>query len=106
VAEVAIVFAWVALFGLICVLIAIARGFEWWIGALMGLLGCVGVVLMLVMKPKANSTWLGHGALPPPPVGAQWVADPTRRHELRLWDGATWTGHISDRGVSGWDPLQ
>ncbi|MBK9972314.1 MAG: DUF2510 domain-containing protein [Ilumatobacteraceae bacterium] len=37
---------------------------------------------------------------------SQWAPDPTRRHELRLWDGAQWTPHVSDQGRSGWDPLQ
>ncbi|MCB0980400.1 MAG: DUF2510 domain-containing protein [Acidimicrobiaceae bacterium] len=53
------------------------------------------------MRPSGGAT----PHLPPPPQGAQWAADPTRRHELRLWDGRVWTPHVSDRGVSGWDPL-
>ena len=47
----------------------------------------------------------GNSALPPPPPGAQWVKDPTGRHELRLWDGRQWTGNVSNQGRSGWDPL-
>ncbi|HKO85810.1 MAG TPA: DUF2510 domain-containing protein, partial [Actinomycetota bacterium] len=26
-----------------------------------------------------------------------WLADPSRRHELRYWDGQRWTEHVSDR---------
>lgn len=37
---------------------------------------------------------------------ANWYPDPTQRHELRYWDGAAWTAHVSDRGVQGSDPLQ
>ncbi len=28
---------------------------------------------------------------------AGWNPDPTGRHELRYWDGSTWTDHVSDR---------
>lgn len=36
---------------------------------------------------------------------AAWLADPTRRHQLRYWDGAAWTDHVSDGGVQGTDPV-
>jgi hypothetical protein len=36
---------------------------------------------------------------------ASWLADPTGRHELRYWDGSTWTDHVSDQGVTGLDPV-
>jgi uncharacterized protein YxjI len=37
---------------------------------------------------------------------ANWYPDPTSRHELRYWDGAAWTDHVSNRGVTGTDPVQ
>lgn len=44
-----------------------------------------------------------------PPIQATapagWIADPTGRHELRYWDGAAWTEHVSDAGVQGTDAL-
>lgn len=30
------------------------------------------------------------------PREAQWAPDPYRRHELRYWDGAQWTEHVSE----------
>ena len=50
-------------------------------------------------------------APPPPPLvaptarPAEWLPDPTRRHELRFWDGARWSDHVSDRGVASYDRL-
>jgi Protein of unknown function (DUF2510) len=32
--------------------------------------------------------------LPPP----MWAADPSGRHQLRYWNGASWTGYVSDNG--------
>jgi hypothetical protein len=39
------------------------------------------------------------------PAGAGWSPDPSGRHQLRYWDGATWTDHVSDGGVAGTDPI-
>jgi hypothetical protein len=45
-------------------------------------------------------------SVPPPPAApAMWAADPTARHELRYWNGTTWTAHVSDRGIATTDPL-
>lgn len=32
-----------------------------------------------------------------------WLPDPTSRHQLRWWDGAKWTEHVSDGGESAID---
>jgi uncharacterized protein YxjI len=37
---------------------------------------------------------------------ANWHPDPMGRHQLRYWDGAAWTDHVSDNGVQAVDPLQ
>jgi hypothetical protein len=42
---------------------------------------------------------------PPPPPPAGWHPDPTGRHELRYWDGAAWSSHVSDAGVTASDPV-
>jgi hypothetical protein len=34
----------------------------------------------------------------------QWYPDPSGRHELRYWEGSSWTGHVSDQGVTSLDP--
>ena len=47
---------------------------------------------------------------PPPPSGelqlpAGWQPDPSGRHELRYWDGSTWSAHVSNSGVVAQDPM-
>ena len=37
-------------------------------------------------------------------VAPDWYPDPSQRHELRYWDGQTWTPNVSDQGVVGIDP--
>jgi uncharacterized protein YxjI len=37
---------------------------------------------------------------------ANWYPDPMTRHELRYWDGSNWTEHVSDKGITGTDPLK
>ena len=48
--------------------------------------------------------------VPPPPPSAidlapGWQRDPSGRNELRYWDGAKWTSHVSNAGVPGSDPM-
>ncbi len=43
-----------------------------------------------------------HAAMEP---SANWYPDPTRRHELRYWDGERWTEHVSDSGTTATDPV-
>lgn len=90
------------LFGVICMVIAMSRGQQWWVGFLLGFFfSCLGLVVVLVMKP-AGATMQG---IPPPHPNSQWLADPTGRHQYRLWDGQRWSGHVSDNGRSSFDPL-
>lgn len=39
-------------------------------------------------------------------AAANWYPDPTQRHQLRYWDGTTWTAHVSDNGITAHDPPQ
>lgn len=36
---------------------------------------------------------------------AGWYPDPNHTHELRYWDGDTWTEHVSDQGVTSTSAL-
>lgn len=36
---------------------------------------------------------------------AGWMPDPTAQHQLRYWDGAAWSEHVSDQGVTTSDPI-
>jgi len=36
---------------------------------------------------------------------ANWYPDPTGAHQLRYWDGSTWTENVSDGGVVGKAPV-
>ena len=38
-------------------------------------------------------------------TGAQWAPDPSGRHQLRFWDGRTWTAHVMDEQVVSQDAL-
>lgn len=35
----------------------------------------------------------------------RWSADPTGRHQLRWWDGTTWTDQVADDQQQSVDPL-
>jgi Protein of unknown function (DUF2510) len=53
----------------------------------------------LLAPAVQTGTWV-QGA-----VAAGWFADPSRRHELRYWDGQQWTEQVSDRGTQAVDPI-
>jgi len=61
----------------------------------------------------AGATGVTGGAARPVPASAAprelpppaWHPDPTRRHELRWWDGGEWTEFVGDGGVMSEDPV-
>jgi hypothetical protein len=84
------------------------RGTE---GALLGLLlGIIGVIIISCLSPKPGfqQPLRRTVAYHPPPTyvpSGQWAPDPYRRHELRWWNGVTWSDQVSDSGVHTVDPL-
>lgn len=41
-----------------------------------------------------------------PTAPPQWSPDPSGRHQLRYWDGTSWSQHVADDGLTGTDPVQ
>ncbi len=39
------------------------------------------------------------------PLDPQWNVDPYGRHELRFWNGQSWTDRVADRGIENIDPV-
>lgn len=35
-----------------------------------------------------------------------WYPDPTRRHQVRYWDGRIWTAYVADQGAQSTDPIK
>jgi len=63
----------------------------------------IGFVLLIVLLVRSTKRGRepGQGVR----ASANWMVDPTGRHELRFWDGSTWTAHVSDAGQQSEDPL-
>lgn len=54
----------------------------------------------------APPPYLTPGPFAAGPAGEyRWVADPTGRYELRLWDGQAYTAHVSSNGQISTDPV-
>jgi hypothetical protein len=50
-------------------------------------------------SPESSGGYPVAASMPP-----QWHPDPSGRHELRYWNGTTWTDDVSDNGVTSTDP--
>jgi hypothetical protein len=71
------------------------------LGLLLGLLlGIFGVIIILVMGPKAPDAAVSTSASLP-----HWGNDPYHRHQLRWWNGSAWTEQVSDSGIASVDPI-
>ena len=55
-------------------------------------------------SPASATPSVASAAPAAPAVPAGWYADPAGRFELRYWDGATWTEHVSRSGQQFTDP--
>jgi len=69
-------------------------------------IGAVVLIIVLVVKKRAQTPESPASALLPMPTSKGWFADPEHRHELRYWDGQRWTAAVSDRGVESQDPIE
>lgn len=63
-----------------------------------GMLGVLGLIILIVMKPGPSHQQ------PQPLTPAGWYRDPWGAHQTRYWDGAAWTPNVADNGVSALDP--
>jgi hypothetical protein len=55
-------------------------------------------------EPAGDAAGASAGAAEPGAAPAGWYADPSSRFELRYWDGAQWTEHVSRAGQQYTDP--
>ena len=62
----------------------------------------VGVIFLVRLGVRCGSQ---PGRQAPGTPSGRWATDPTRRHELRWWDGQAWSPSVSDNGVLGHDPI-
>jgi hypothetical protein len=83
-----------------------------WPAAGVAVLMVGGVVLAIVIAARriparrpspTPATQAGGWSRGPAPAG--WFPDPSRRHELRYWDGQRWTEHVVNRGAQAVDPV-
>jgi len=89
------------------------------IGLIVSTLGVIAAVVGIGQSAaKRNELAAGPAWTPPqaptapvpqPLVGApqppNWYPDPAGHHQMRFWDGTTWSSHVSDNGVQSEDPL-
>lgn len=74
-----------------------------WFFLLPGMMWQTGVRPMLAGAPAAIAQ--PAAAQPAAAQPAGWHPDPAGRHELRYWNGSTWTDDVSDAGVTTKDPV-
>ena len=83
----------------------------WWM--LLALVPLAGLVLLFFFieegtrgpnqyGPDPKSAVADNRGVPAP---AAWLPDPLSRHQYRYWNGASWTQHVSDGGVTATDPI-
>lgn len=66
----------------------------------------MAVVLVVVLsQSKRRAQPPVQSAPAAPTVAAGWLPDPTGRHQLRFWDGASWTSNVSDDGQQSQDSV-
>jgi hypothetical protein len=69
------------------------------------LLSILIIVVIIVVAVLVAARRPGHQGPTPVAVPPGWLTDPLQRHQYRYWDGARWTGAVSDDGAQSSDPL-
>jgi len=57
-------------------------------------------------KPSTITSSPEQPAPTTPSVPANWYPDPSKRYELRYWNGSKWTEHVATGGVQSTDQPQ
>jgi hypothetical protein len=52
---------------------------------------------------QAPAPTAGNTSAISPNVPANWYPDPSKRYELRYWNGSAWTSHVATGGVQSTD---
>ena len=74
-------------------LILTAKGFDWWIGMLLGVFGPFGVIFAIVARRDRSGA-----SLPPPPTGLRWGARPNSSSRATAVERAAVDGRRQRRG--------
>ncbi len=100
-----IVYTISAVVGLPSAILHLSRGTSHSAGSLAYLVLLVAgfAPIGLLLTPSARA-WFARSTSSVQP-SPHWYRDPTGRHEVRYWDGAQWTAHVSDHGQQSLDPL-
>lgn len=89
-------------------------GNEWLIIVILVLVLALPVLVVVVVlaarsrRPTAPVVGVQFQPSPVPFGGSPapgWFPDPARRHQLRYWDGTSWTEHVQDGQLRGVDRL-
>jgi len=54
-------------------------------------------------QAQAPAPTTGNTSAVSPNVPANWYPDPSKRYELRYWNGSAWTAHVATGGVQSTD---
>lgn len=52
---------------------------------------------------QAPAPTSGNTSATSPNIPANWYPDPSKRYELRYWNGSAWTAHVATGGVQSTD---
>ncbi len=54
-------------------------------------------------QSQAPAPTTGNTSATSPNIPANWYPDPSKRYELRYWNGSAWTAHVATGGVQSTD---